>query len=137
MWTCPKCGREFKRINQGHYCGKAPESVDEYISLQEEKARPHLRLLRDIILGSASGIEENILWSMPTYSLSGCSLSVAACKEHVSLYIGSEILRIYEKELEGFQIKKDALYLSYNREIPASTIKAISSRVFSCIEEIT
>ena len=137
MWICPKCGREFKRINQGHYCGKAPESVDEYISLQEEKARPHLRLLRDIILGSASGIEENILWSMPTYSLSGCSLSFAAFKEHVSLYIGSEILRIYEKELEGFQIKKDALYLSYNREIPASTIKAISSRVFSCIEEIT
>ena len=93
--------------------------------------------MRDIILGSASGIEENILWSMPTYSLSGCSLSFAACKEHVSLYIGSEILRIYEKELEGFQIKIDALYLPYNREIPASTIKAISSRVFSCIEEIT
>ena len=137
MWTCLKCRREFKRINQGHYCGKAPESVDEYISLQEEKARPHLRLLRDIILGSASGIEENILWSMPTYSLSGCSLSFAACKEHVSLYIGSEILRIYEKELEGFQIKIDALYLPYNREIPASTIKAISSRVLSCIEEIT
>ena len=137
MWTCPKCGREFKRINQGHYCGKAPESVDEYIALQEEEARPHLRLLRDIILGSASGIKEKILWSMPTYSLSGCSLSFAACKEYVSLYIGSEILRIYEKELEGFQIKKDALYLPYNREIPASTIKAISSRVFSCIEEIT
>ena len=132
MWTCLKCRREFKRINQGHYCGKAPESVDEYISLQEEKARPHLRLLRDIILGSASGIKEKIVLSMPTYSL-----SFAACKEHVSLYIGSEILRIYEKELEGFQIKKDALYLPYNREIPASTIKAISSRVFSYIEEIT
>ena len=132
MWTCPKCGREFKRNNQGHYCGKAPESVDEYIALQEEKDRPHIRLLRDIILGSASGIKEKIVLSMPTYSL-----SFAACKEHVSLYIGSEILRIYEKELEGFQIKKDALYLSYNREIPASTIKAISSRVFSCIEEIT
>lgn len=137
MWTCPKCGREFKRNNQGHYCGKAPESVDEYISLSEEKARPHLRLLRDIILGSASGIKEKIVWSMPTYSLSGCSLSFAACKEYVSLYIGSEILRIYEKELEGFQIKKDALYLSYKRDIPSSTIKAISSRVFSCIEEIT
>lgn len=31
MWICPKCGIEFKRINQGHYCGKAPESIDEYI----------------------------------------------------------------------------------------------------------
>lgn len=37
MWTCPKCGREFKRTNQSHYCGKAPESVDEYIELRFQK----------------------------------------------------------------------------------------------------
>ena len=34
MWTCPKCGREFKKTNQDHYCGKAPETVDEYIAMQ-------------------------------------------------------------------------------------------------------
>ena len=39
MWTCPKCGREFKRTNQSHYCGKAPESVDEYIELQITDSR--------------------------------------------------------------------------------------------------
>ena len=22
MWKCPKCGRSFKKENQGHYCGK-------------------------------------------------------------------------------------------------------------------
>ena len=22
MWTCPKCGRQFSRQNQDHYCGK-------------------------------------------------------------------------------------------------------------------
>ena len=32
MWTCPKCGRAFKRQEQSHYCGKAPETVDEYIA---------------------------------------------------------------------------------------------------------
>ena len=31
MWKCPKCGRSFKKENQSHYCGKAPETVDEYI----------------------------------------------------------------------------------------------------------
>ena len=35
MWTCPNCGREFKRTNQSHYCGKAPASIDEYILRQE------------------------------------------------------------------------------------------------------
>ncbi len=29
MWTCPKCGRTFQRQEQSHYCGKAPETVDE------------------------------------------------------------------------------------------------------------
>lgn len=33
MWVCPKCKREFKRVNQSHYCGKAPETVNEYIAL--------------------------------------------------------------------------------------------------------
>lgn len=44
MWICPKCGREFKRTNQGHYCGKAPESVDEYRELQNLQARIYYRI---------------------------------------------------------------------------------------------
>ena len=49
MWICPKCGRIFKRTNQGHYCGKAPESVDEYIELQNLQARIYIIELRNII----------------------------------------------------------------------------------------
>ena len=49
MWTCPKWGREFKRTNQSHYCGKAPESVDEYIELQIPEARAYVVELRNII----------------------------------------------------------------------------------------
>ena len=25
MWVCPKCGRSFRRKDQDHYCGKAPD----------------------------------------------------------------------------------------------------------------
>ena len=28
-WKCPKCGREFGRQGQDHYCGKAPETIDQ------------------------------------------------------------------------------------------------------------
>lgn len=42
MWKCPKCGREFKRTNQGHYCGKAPETVSEYIALQPMETQTRL-----------------------------------------------------------------------------------------------
>ncbi len=39
MWTCPKCGRTFKRQEQSHYCGKAPETIEEYIAAQLEEVR--------------------------------------------------------------------------------------------------
>lgn len=35
MWKCPKCGREFARQNQDHYCVK-PQSIDEYIAALDE-----------------------------------------------------------------------------------------------------
>ena len=40
MWVCPKCGREFQRNNQGHFCGQPPKTVDEYIAQQERHPRP-------------------------------------------------------------------------------------------------
>lgn len=39
MWTCPKCGRTFQRQEQGHYCGKAPETIEGYIEGQPEEVR--------------------------------------------------------------------------------------------------
>ena len=31
MWTCPNCRRSFRNENQHHFCGKAPQTIDEYI----------------------------------------------------------------------------------------------------------
>ena len=67
MWTCPKCGREFKRTNQGHYCGKAPESVDEYIELQIPEAKTYVVELRNLIRRCVPEVRERIAWSMPFF----------------------------------------------------------------------
>ena len=50
MWTCPKCGRTFKRQEQSHYCGKAPETVDEYIAAQPEEVQEYLKKIREAII---------------------------------------------------------------------------------------
>ena len=47
--TCPKCGRTFKNENQSHYCGKAPETIDEYIDAQDESVKPYLNEIRQIL----------------------------------------------------------------------------------------
>ena len=49
MWTCPKCGREFKNQNQDHCCGEAPKTIDEYIAGQSEQCQPYLNEVRDAI----------------------------------------------------------------------------------------
>ena len=54
MWTCPKCGREFKKTNQDHYCGKAPETVDEYLALQTPQAQKYFSDFVTAVFGQAS-----------------------------------------------------------------------------------
>ena len=49
MWICPKCGREFKKTNQDHFCGEEPANIDEYISIQSDDVRVVLAKVRETI----------------------------------------------------------------------------------------
>ena len=130
MWTCPKCGREFKRTNQGHYCGKAPENVSEYIELQDAQTQAHLTELRNIILGVIPDVKERIAWSMPFYEKEKCSVSFAACKKHISLYVDTEVIVKFKIQLSGFEIMKNAIYFPYNKALPIELIKDIIKQSF-------
>ena len=128
MWTCPKCGSEFKRTNQGHYCGKAPETVLEYIDLQPPETHSHLKKLMTAIRDNVPNVHERILWSMPYYKKGEKSISFAACKKHVSLYVGVEVIEEFLPELSEFVTKKDAIYFPYSKELPTKVIIDIAKR---------
>lgn len=130
MWVCPKCGREFKRTNQGHYCGKAPVTVEEYIELQPAETQIHLKKIVDAIRGNVPELKERIAWSMPVFETSGCSISISACKGHISLYVGSEVISKFQTELSEFVTKKDAVYFPYNKELP---IEMIQNMIRHCL----
>lgn len=130
MWICPKCGREFKRQNQGHYCGKVPTSVIEYIQVQDDQAQTHLSELVAVIRDAVPDLNEEIKWSMPSFCIDSDAIQFAACKKHISLYVGAEALRIFQDRLDGFTCKKDALYLSYDNPIPEELIKAMLHWIF-------
>ena len=49
MWNCPKCGRAFANTNQSHFCGKAPETIDEYILAQDDSIRDRLQDIRNVL----------------------------------------------------------------------------------------
>lgn len=131
MWICPKCGREFKRRNQGHYCGKAPETVIEYIDLQPSETHPHLNGLRAAIQDTVPDVQEYIRWSMPYYKKGERTLSFAAFEKHVSFYVGHEIIEEFSSDLKEFTKKKDAIYFPYSKELPTQVISDIAKRCLS------
>ena len=125
MWGCPKCGREFRRNNQGHFCGQPPKTVDEYIARQEPSFQAHLGKIRQIVRQNAPAAVERIAWSMPTYEQGGKSLSFAACQKHISFYVGEEAVEHFQAELAGFENKKNVIYLLYAKELPVELLAEI------------
>ncbi len=125
MWKCPKCGREFERTNQGHYCGKAPKTVLEYIDLQPIETHPHLTEMMVILQSSIPNVNERILWSMPYYEKEGKSISFSACKKHISFYVGVEAIEKFALDLNEFVTKKNAIYFPYDKALPTKLIEDI------------
>ena len=125
MWVCPKCGREFERRNQGHYCGKSPKTVLEYIDLQSIGTQSHLTEMMVILQNSVPCVNERILWSMPYYEREGKSISFSACKKHISFYVGAEAIEQFALDLNEFVTKKNAIYFPYDKPLPTKLIENI------------
>jgi uncharacterized protein YdhG (YjbR/CyaY superfamily) len=118
MWKCPKCGREFARQAQQHYCEK-PKTIDEYIDAQAEAVRPRLREVRAIIRAAIPEAEERMSWSMPTYWKGRNLIHFAASKKHLGLYPGGEATAVFAEALKDFDVSKGTIRIPWNRELPA------------------
>ena len=93
-WKCPKCGREFSKRNQDHYCGEKPKTIEEYILSQDPEKQEDLRKMQTILRDALPGAEERISWSMPTYWKGHNILHFAASKKHIGFYPGSEAVEV-------------------------------------------
>lgn len=126
MWTCSKCGRTFKRQDQSHYCGKAPETIDEYIAAQPEETQQYLKAVRTAIRTALPEAEERISWSMPTFWKKRNIIQFAGFKNHVGLYPGPEAVLEFAGRLEGYKTSKGTIQLPYNRPVPTKLISDIA-----------
>ena len=110
MWMCSKCGREFKRTNQSHFCGKAPETVAQYIQQQEPQAQEYLQLLQRLVL-------ENVK--------NGRTISIFAGEKAISLYVDEETITHHIVLLNKFKIKNNTIYLPYTKKLPIEVLVTI------------
>ena len=126
MWTCPKCGRTFQKQNQGHYCGKAPETIDAYIAAQPEEARQYLKAVRSAIRQVLPEAEEKISWSMPTFWKGHNIIQFAGFKNHIGLYPGPEAVAHFSAKLEDYKTSKGTIRLPYQEPLPLDLIADIA-----------
>ena len=124
-WKCPKCGREFSKQGQSHYCEK-PQTIDEYIAVQDEAVRPKLNEVRAILRSALPDAQERISWSMPTYWKGQNLIHFAASKKHIGIYPGGEATTVFAEELTGIDVSKGTIRLPYDKELPAELIKKIA-----------
>ncbi len=126
MWTCPECGRTFKKQNQDHYCGKAPETIDDYIAAQPEETRRYLHAVRDAIRRALPEAQERISWSMPTFWKRQNLIHFAAFKKHVGLYPGPEAVEAFKEQLKEYKTSKGAIQLPYSKPLPLELVGEIA-----------
>ena len=126
MWTCPKCGRSFKKQNQDHYCGKAPETIDEYIAAQPEEAQRYLNQVREAIRSAIPEAQERISWSMPTYWKGRNLIQFAAAKRHIGLYPGPKAVEAFAGQLAKYKTSKGSIQFPYSEPLPLELIAEIA-----------
>ena len=125
MWTCPKCGKQLSRKDQQHYCVK-PETIDDYISLQDESVQPRLESIRETIRTAIPEAQEKISWSMPTFWKGRNIIHFAASKKHIGLYPGDEATEAFADRLSEFDTSKGTIRLPHNRELPLELVRDIA-----------
>ena len=126
MWKCPKCGRTFKKQGQSHYCGKAPETIEEYIAAQPEEVQPYLTELRNALRAALPEAEERISWSMPTYWKKHNIIHFAGFKNNAGLYPGPEAVLEFAERLTEYRTSKGTIQLPYSRPVPAELVSDIA-----------
>lgn len=124
-WICPKCGREFSRTGQPHFCGK-PQTVDEYIASQDEKLQPRLKEVRAILREALPDAEERMSWSMPTYWKGRNLIHFAASKKHLGIYPGGEATTVFAEELRQYDVSKGTIRIPYEQPLPEQLIRKIA-----------
>ena len=130
MWKCPNCGRSFNGEKQQHYCGKI-KTIDQYINIQEETARPYLKEVRQILQEAIPEAQEKISWSMPTFWKGRNIIHFAASKKHLGLYPGGEATGIFIDRLTDYDVSKGTIRLPYDKPLPKDLIAEIAVWCFN------
>jgi len=134
MWKCPKCHRDFKRNNQGHFCSAIGDTIDSYIEYANDEHKKHLIKVRKTVNKAAPHATEKLSQKMPTFWQGKNIVQFAAHKNHLGFYPGEKAVHHFAEQITqaGCTFEKGCIQIPWDI-IPYDLIIDIVS---FCVEEL-
>lgn len=105
---------------------KKPASVEEYIEQLPDIAQSKFKEMRSILKNVVPHAREGLKWGKPVFESVTILFAYSAHKSHLSFIPTGPALKPFEKELSGYDVKKDSIQFSYNKPLPKELIKKIA-----------
>ena len=127
MWTCPDCGRQFKRKNQNHFCRGAPKTVGEYIDRQPRDIREKLRDIARCFSDVLPQAEVRLSWGMPTWKGRKNIVNLAVHKDSITIYAYEEAVARFSEGLADIPHEGGTIRLPLDRQPPLKLLGEIAA----------
>src|SRR5882672_6106169 len=104
-----------------------PKTVDTYLAAVPEPARTTLNKIRATIRSVVPAEStEAISYGIPSFKYKGSLVWYGAFSKHCSLFPGSKaVIRMFEKELEGYAVSKGTIQFAVDKPLPTPLLKRI------------
>lgn len=103
-----------------------PASIDAYIMTFTDEVKKVLEQVRETIKKAAPGVQEEISYAMPAFSLNGAILIYfAGYKNHVGLYPAPTRNPFFEEDFAAYKTGKGSIQLPLNKPMPLDLISKI------------
>ncbi|MDR3747476.1 MAG: DUF1801 domain-containing protein [Acidobacteriota bacterium] len=109
-----------------------PKDVDGYLACVPQPARKALQNLRATIRSVVPAeTTEVISYGIPMFKYKGYLVGYAAFSNHCSLFpMGSSVIKLFKKELEGFPTSKGTIRFTVEKPLPTSLVrKLVKARI--------
>ena len=100
--------------------------VDTYISQFDQKTQRRLSTIRQTALDIFKNAKEGIYHSVPTIWVNGKdTLNYGAYKDHITIWIGYELVPILKESYPHYQYKKASMKIQNSDPLPDELIQEI------------
>lgn len=103
-----------------------PTTVEEYISQAPERGKAHLIQLRTLLKEIAPDAKEGLKWGNPAFESVAILFAYSTHNSHLTFTPTGPALAPFQKELTGYELRKDSVIFKYDKPLPVELIRKIA-----------